>query len=269
MSWRGWAGIGAIAGVIAVYLAFAEGIGWYPFLNKNSGSTLVSQILQAIQTPTPAPTSSVTPAPTETPTPTPDLQATIATIVAATVAALPPPTPMTTPTPILPAETPEPTATPTQAPTPTPEDTPQLIRQYKAQLDGDQVIPKRTTNTTGEATFQIRDETYLDFTFNLVNVKNVVEADIRCAPAGEIGSFGFTLFEPIDSRGGAGESFVTEGTITEIDPTNGCAWVDMAAVVEAMQTGRAYVTVYGDFPGGEIRGQIGPEGTSGNVASFF
>jgi Tol biopolymer transport system component len=156
------------------------------------------------------------------------------------------------------AQTPTPITTviSTQVPAPTPEDTPQLMRQFKAQLDGDQVIPPRTTNTTGEATFQLRDETYLDFTFNLVNVKNVVEADIRCAPAGENAAVGVMLFGPIDSSGG--ESFVTEGTITEIDPTNGCGWGDMATVVDAMQSGRAYVNVYGDFPGGEIRGQIEP-----------
>jgi hypothetical protein len=187
-----------------------------------------------------------------------DPQAAIAAAVEATIAALPTPTSVPTPTPIPTIEAPEPPARPTQAPTLTPEDTPQLIRQFGAQLDGDQVIPSRTTNTTGEVTFQLRDETYLDFTLNLVNVKNVVEADIRCAPAGEIGSLGVTLFEPVDSRGGAGESFVTEGTITELDPTNGCGWSDMATLVDAMQNGRAYVTVYGDFPGGEIRGQIEP-----------
>jgi CHRD domain len=189
------------------------------------------------------------PSPTHTPIPT-------ATLEPATFTPVPTDTPTPTPTP--PTVVLEPTATPTQAPTLTPEDTPQLIRQFGAQLDGDQVIPSRTTNTTGEATFQLRDETYLDFTFNLVNVKNVVEADIRCAPAGEIGAVGVMLFDPVDSSGGAVESFVTEGTITEIDPTNGCGWGDMAAVVEAMQSGLAYVNVYGDFPGGEIRGQIEP-----------
>jgi hypothetical protein len=62
--------------------------------------------------------------------------------------------------------------------------------------------------------------------------------------------------------------FVVQGAITAPDPENGCGWADLAAVVEAMRSGNAYVNVHtddgvdppdsgpGDFPDGEIRGQI-------------
>ena len=61
---------------------------------------------------------------------------------------------------------------------------------------------------------------------------------------------------------------MVQGAITAPDAENGCGWADLAAVVEAMRSSNAYVNVHtndgvdppdtgpGDFPGGEIRGQI-------------
>jgi hypothetical protein len=64
------------------------------------------------------------------------------------------------------------------------------------------------------------------------------------------------------------DTFSTQRTITAPDAENGREWTDLAAVVEAMRSGNAYVNVHtddgvdppdtgpGDFPDGEIRGQI-------------
>src|SRR5918997_1807784 len=102
---------------------------------------------------------------------------------------------------------------------------------FTAQLSGDQEVPPRTTNATGEATFQFRAETQLDFTLNVVDINNVVAAHIHCAPAGENGAVGVTLSGPLAS----GEDSV-QGTITAPDAENGCGWADLAAVVEAMRS---------------------------------
>jgi hypothetical protein len=68
--------------------------------------------------------------------------------------------------------------------------------------------------------------------------------------------------------GGAVNGTLAEGTITAPDPGNGCGWADLAAVLAAMGSGATYVNVHtndgvdppntgpGDFPGGEIRGQV-------------
>ncbi len=68
--------------------------------------------------------------------------------------------------------------------------------------------------------------------------------------------------------GGLVDIFTIQATITAPDTENGCGWADFAAVVEAVRNGDAYVNVRtndgvdppdtgpGDFPGGEIRGQI-------------
>lgn len=61
---------------------------------------------------------------------------------------------------------------------------------------------------------------------------------------------------------------MVQGLITAPDTGNDCKWADLAAVVEAMRNGNAYVNAHtddgvdppdtgpGDFPDGEIRGQI-------------
>jgi hypothetical protein len=138
---------------------------------------------------------------------------------------------------------------------------------FTAQLDGNQEVPPRETAATGEATFQLRDETHLDFTLNLLNVKNFVAAHIHCAPAGENGTVGVTLYGPVPPSGESEDVLIQE-TITAPDAENGCEWADLAAMVEAMRSSNAYVNVHtddgvdpsdtgpGDFPGGEMRGQI-------------
>jgi CHRD domain len=139
---------------------------------------------------------------------------------------------------------------------------------FTAQLDGDQEVPPRETEATGEASFQLSDETELEFVLTVFNIQNLVAAHIHCAPAGENGAVGVTLFGPMAPGGGLVDTSSTAGTITAPDDENGCGWADLAAVVEAMRDGNAYVNVHtddgedppdtgpGDFPDGELRGQI-------------
>ena len=141
---------------------------------------------------------------------------------------------------------------------------------FIAKLDGTQEVPPRTTYAVGQASFRIRDETQLDFTLTKLNVKNFVAVHIHCAPAGENGPVGVTLFGPVDPGGGPVDITLIQGTITAPDADNGCEWSDLAAVVEALRSGNTYVNLHtddgvdppdtgsGDFPSGEIRGQIEP-----------
>jgi hypothetical protein len=139
---------------------------------------------------------------------------------------------------------------------------------FSAQMKGGQEVPPRTTATTGHAIFRLKGETHLDFTLNLLNVKNVVAAHMHCAPAGENGPVGVTLYGPVPPGGGSVNVFVVQKTITAPDVGNACGWADLAAVVTAMRSGNAYVNVHtddgvdpadtgpGDFQSGELRGQI-------------
>jgi hypothetical protein len=139
---------------------------------------------------------------------------------------------------------------------------------FSARMEGGQEVPPRTTATTGHAIFRLKDETHLEFTLNLPNIKNVVAAHIHCASAGENGPVGVTLYGPVPPGGGSVNGFVVQKTITAPDVGNACEWADLAAVVAAMRSGNAYVNVHtddgvdpadtgpGDFQPGELRGQI-------------
>jgi hypothetical protein len=139
---------------------------------------------------------------------------------------------------------------------------------FVATLSGAQEVPPRDTQARGVATFKLREDgTALAFKVNVANLDNAFAAHIHCGAVGVNGPVGVTLFMG-PPAGGAFNGTLAEGTITAPDPGNACGWTDLAAVLAAMGSGATYVNVHtndgmeppntgpGDFPGGEIRGQV-------------
>ena len=139
---------------------------------------------------------------------------------------------------------------------------------FMATLSGGEEVPDRDTQATGVAKFKLREDgTALLFKVNVADIDNAFAAHIHCGAVGVNGPVGVTLFGG-SPAGGAVNGTLAEGTITAPDPGNACGWTDLAAVLAAMQSGDTYVNVHtndgvppantgpGDFPGGEIRGQI-------------
>jgi hypothetical protein len=139
---------------------------------------------------------------------------------------------------------------------------------FVAPLSGDQEVPARDTPATGVAKFKLREDgTVLLFKLNVENIDNVAAAHIHCGAVGVNGPVGVTLFTGSPASG-AFDGTLAEGTITAADPGNLCGWTDLASVLAAIHSGNTYVNVHtndgvappntgpGDFPGGEIRGQI-------------
>ena len=140
---------------------------------------------------------------------------------------------------------------------------------FVATLSGDDEVPARDTHAVGVATFKLgADGTALAFKVNVANIQNAVAAHIHCGAVGVNGPVGVTLFAGSPGTGRT-DGTLAEGTITAPDPGNACGWTDLAAVLAAIASGNTYVNVHtndgvappntgpGDFPGGEIRGQIG------------
>jgi hypothetical protein len=139
---------------------------------------------------------------------------------------------------------------------------------FVATLSGGEEVPTRDTQAVGVATFKLREGgTALKFKVNVANIENTVAAHIHCGAVGVNGPIGVTLFMGPPATGRLNGT-LAEGTITAPDPGNGCGWTDLAAVLAAIESGNTYVNVHtndgvappntgpGDFPGGEIRGQI-------------
>jgi CHRD domain len=139
---------------------------------------------------------------------------------------------------------------------------------FVAKLSGDEEVPARDTRAVGVAKFKLRDDAAaLQFRVNAANIHNVVAAHIHCGAVGVNGPVGVTLFGA-PPAGGRVNGTLAEGTITAPDANNACGWTDLADVLAAINSGNTYVNVHtndgvapintgpGDFPGGEIRGQI-------------
>jgi hypothetical protein len=139
---------------------------------------------------------------------------------------------------------------------------------FRAVLLGGNEVPARETLARGVATLRFNSEgTELGFLLVVANIENVVAAHIHCGAVGVNGPVGVTLFMGA-SGGGRTDGVIAQGTVTAPDPGNGCGWADLAAVEAAIESGNTYVNAHtndgidpantgpGDFPGGEIRGQV-------------
>lgn len=139
---------------------------------------------------------------------------------------------------------------------------------FAAPLSGGDEVPPRDSNARGIATFKLNsDGTELDYHLNVANIENVFAAHIHCGATGVNGPVGVTLFMGTPGSGRF-DGVLASGTITAPDAGNACGWLTVADVVAALHSGNTYVNVHtndgvaptntgpGDFPGGEIRGQV-------------
>ena len=136
-------------------------------------------------------------------------------------------------------------------------------------LSGDEEVPARPTLARGNATFHLSADG-LSLTYKLIvaNIENVVQSHIHIGASGTNGAIGVFLYGLVASGGGRTDGVLAEGTITAADFIGPLAGLTMDDLIAAMQAGDAYVNVHtndgvsptntgpGDFPGGEIRGQI-------------
>lgn len=142
------------------------------------------------------------------------------------------------------------------------------LRNFVAPLSGGQEVPARDTHATGNAVFHLRaDGGELEYKLIVANIENVFASHIHCGAAGVNGPVGVTLFMGSPASGSA-NGIIASGTITTPNPGNACGWVTLDDVLNAMRSGDTYVNVHtndgmgdpntgpGDFPGGEIRGQV-------------
>ena len=126
--------------------------------------------------------------------------------------------------------------------------------RFRAHLTGDAEVADVDTRATGQALLAVTDDGELIYRIIVSNMDDVILAHIHCAPEGENGPIGVTLFMggPVSVNG-----ILIEATADAPDPGNTCGWVDMNDVVDAILAGEAYVNVHTqEFPSGEIRGQL-------------
>ena len=142
-------------------------------------------------------------------------------------------------------------------------------RNFAVHLTGDEEVPARATLAQGEAFFQIsKDGTEIRYRLLVANIDNVIASHIHMGPAGVNAPVVAFLYGTVTPGGGRTDGVLAEGTITAANLVGPLAGHLLSDLITAMETGNAYVNVHtndgvaptntgpGDFPGGEIRGQI-------------
>jgi len=140
---------------------------------------------------------------------------------------------------------------------------------FVAPLSGVQENPPVATDATGNTQFRlINNGDTLVFRLIVDGIENVVAAHIHLAPQGVNGPVVAFLAGPFAAGGGPVKGELASGTIEAPNLVGPLAGQSLSVLIEAIRTGGAYVNVHtsdgveptntgpGDFPGGEIRGQI-------------
>lgn len=142
-------------------------------------------------------------------------------------------------------------------------------KNFVAPLSGEEEVPERDTRARGLATFQLsEDGTELKYRLIVANIENVVAAHIHVEAVGVNGPVVAFLYGPAGPGGGRLDGVIAEGTITSANLVGPLTGQEISDLLVQMRAGNTYVNVHtndgvpptntgpGDFPGGEIRGQI-------------
>lgn len=128
-------------------------------------------------------------------------------------------------------------------------------RIARAVLSGRNEVPPVMTDGQGQARFNISDDS-IEFRLFVSDIENVTQAHIHLAPEGVNGPVVAFLFGFVEG-GVTVDGLLATGTITEADLVGPLAGQPLSALIDALNSGNAYVNVHTVAnPAGEIRGQV-------------
>jgi hypothetical protein len=143
------------------------------------------------------------------------------------------------------------------------------VSNYRTHLSGDNEVPLRVTLAQGEAIFQLsKDGSELSYKLIATNIENITAAHIHLGPEGTNGPVVAFLYGNAPAGGGRHNGVLANGVITSANLIGPLAGMTLSDLMSEIAAGNAYVNVHtndgvaptntgpGDFPGGEIRGQI-------------
>jgi hypothetical protein len=141
----------------------------------------------------------------------------------------------------------------------------------------EEVMPTGVVNTStarGNAIFQLNEAaTELSYHLIVANIENVFQAHIHQGAPGANGGIIVWLYPSTTpgagpTGGGRIDGVIAKGTITAADLVGALQGQPLSALLSLLANGNAYVNVHtndglaptntgpGDYPGGEIRGQV-------------
>ena len=150
----------------------------------------------------------------------------------------------------------------------------------ETKLSGEEEAPTmRITGAHGSANVRLaKDGQSMDFVLEVNDIRNVTMAHIHMQAKGVAGPIvvwffpSVTATAPLPGGGGEHEGLLAKGTFTAADLRGPLAGKSLSDLIAAIVAGNTYVNVHtddgvappntgpGDFPGGEIRGQLDKNG---------
>jgi len=147
-------------------------------------------------------------------------------------------------------------------------------------LQGAEEVPPRVTPASGQISLRLLDDDHIGYTLDVADITNITMAHIHMAPKGVNGGIVVWLYPSVKGTaplpGGSGPvgRILVSGTFSSADFRGALAGKTMADFLAAVEAGQTYGNVHtddgiappntgaGDFPGGEIRGQLDANGIS-------
>jgi hypothetical protein len=145
-------------------------------------------------------------------------------------------------------------------------------------LTGDEEVPPRDTHAAGRVALRLNKDNQIDYVLDVKNITNITQAHIHMAAKGVNGGIVVWLFPSVKAiaalpgGGGPVARLLVAGTFSAVDFRGALAGKTMADFIAAVEAGQTYGNVHtddgvappntgtGDFPGGEIRGQLSANG---------
>jgi hypothetical protein len=154
-------------------------------------------------------------------------------------------------------------------------------RHLETDLRGRNEVPPHATPASGEAVFRVKDDGSVSYRLVVEDIRNPFMAHIHRGAPGVNGPVVVWLFPstapvPGPASSGPRNGLLARGTFTAKDLVGPLKNGTLAELLDAIRAGNAYVNVHtsdasttfgpGNFPGGEIRGQLGPRPAEGERA---
>lgn len=152
-------------------------------------------------------------------------------------------------------------------------------RTIETKLTGDEEVPVRVTGAHGSGNVRLaKDGESIDFTLVVNDISNITQAHIHMQAKGVNGGIVVWLFPSVKATaalpggGGPHNGLLAQGTFTAADLRGALLGHPLSDLVAAIAAGNAYMNIHtddgvapgntgpGDFPGGEVRGQLDKNG---------
>jgi len=144
-----------------------------------------------------------------------------------------------------------------------------LPLNFSTHMQGHHEVPARETNAQGQLMLKIsNDRQSIEYKLIASNIDNVVASHIHQGEVGVGGPAVVFLYGPAAPGGGRHDGVLSTGTLTAGSLVGPLAGRPFSELIDLIESGNAYANVHtndgvgapntgpGDFPAGEIRGQV-------------